>query len=185
LTLAAEGIGRSLREGALTAPRLDAEPPPLRENGASFVTLSRAGALRGCIGSPAAYRPLAVDVIANAWAAATRDPRFSRITPSELPALALSVAVLTRPHRMRVIDEDDLIAQLTPGVDGLILSDRGRRGLFLPQVWESLADPRDFVAHLKRKAGFPPDYWSPTLTLDRFTARSVARPFTEPRPPFA
>ncbi len=175
LALAARAILEGLGQGEPTPPRLEAEPPPLRAEGASFVTLTRAadGALRGCIGSPQAWRPLAVDVVANAWAAASRDPRFPPVEARDLSGLALSISLLTAPVPLPFIDQADLLARMRPGIDGLILKDHGRRGLFLPQVWESLPEPARFLAHLKQKAGFPADHWSDTLSIDRFEARSV------------
>lgn len=148
-------------------------PEPLRHNGACFVTLTIDGTLRGCIGSPQAWRPLAQDVTENAWRTAFHDPRFPPLTEAEWPRVAVSLSVLTPPEPFPVRDEADLIARLRPGVDGLILGDGGARGLFLPAVWETLPDPRDFVAHLKHKAGLPAGYWSDTRTVERFTAKSV------------
>lgn len=146
---------------------------PLRHNGACFVTLTIDGDLRGCIGSPQAWRPLAQDVAENAWRTAFHDPRFPPLTAAEWPRVAVSLSVLTPPEPFPVADEADLIARLRPGVDGLILGDHGARGLFLPAVWESLPDPRDFVRQLKRKAGLSPDHWSDTVTVERFAAKSV------------
>ncbi|MCF8479387.1 MAG: AmmeMemoRadiSam system protein A [Rhodospirillum sp.] len=173
LVLAAEAIVEGLRDGRPTPPDLATQPGPLRAKGAAFVTLTKGGQLRGCIGSVGANRPLALDVAANAWAAATRDPRFPRLTLEELPELALSVSVLTTPVPMTFSDQADLLSQIRPGVDGLILSDTGYRGLFLPQVWESLPSAPAFLAHLKQKAGLPLDHWSDALRMERFEARSV------------
>ncbi|GEO80222.1 AmmeMemoRadiSam system protein A [Pararhodospirillum oryzae] len=181
LALAANAIVQGLDGGAPAVPALASEPAALAEPGAAFVTLTRrAGALRGCIGSVVAHRPLALDVVANAWAAARRDPRFSPVGPDELADLSLSVSVLTTPESFPVADEADLVARVRPGIDGLILSDRGQRGLFLPQVWESLPRPADFITHLKRKAGLPADHWSGTLTIERFEACAVKDPHPWP-----
>ncbi|CCG09540.1 AmmeMemoRadiSam system protein A [Pararhodospirillum photometricum] len=177
IALAVEAVRQGLNTGAPLPPALDLEPPALRENGAAFVTLTRTdGGLRGCIGSMVAHQPLARDIVANAWAAATRDPRFAKVRAEELPDLSVSVSVLTHPRAFPVASEAELLERLRPGIDGLILSDRGRRGLFLPQVWESLPEPAQFVAHLKLKAGLPTTYWSQTLMIERFEARAVKGP---------
>jgi AmmeMemoRadiSam system protein B/AmmeMemoRadiSam system protein A len=141
--------------------------------GAVFVTLKRDGRLRGCIGSPVAWRPLGEDVVDNACKAAQADPRFAPMSPAELADLELSVSVLTAPVPMTVRDQDDLLAQLRPGVDGLIIEDQGRRALFLPSVWEQLPDKQAFLGHLKAKAGMPPDHWSPTFKASRFQAVEI------------
>jgi AmmeMemoRadiSam system protein A len=171
VALAAEAITEGLLEGAPTPPDLASQPGPLRVNGAAFVTLTKDGQLRGCIGSVGANRPLALDVVANAWAAASRDPRFPPVTLEDLPELTLSVSVLTTPVPMTFTDQTDLLSQIRPGVDGLIFMDAGRRGLFLPQVWESLPSAPAFLAHLKQKAGLPLDHWSGSVRVERFEAR--------------
>lgn len=159
--------------------RLDGKPAPKPEGkalarpGACFVTLKRQGQLRGCIGSPQAWRPLGEDVIDNAAKAAFGDPRFPPLAASELDELTLSVSVLTPPVPMRFADQADLLAQLRPRIDGLIIEDGGRRALFLPSVWEQLPDPAQFLAHLKHKAGMTPDHWSPGFKASRFQAVEV------------
>lgn len=145
-------------------------PEPLRDNRATFVTLNRNGRLRGCIGCPEAERSLVSDVAANAHAAAFFDPRFPPLADEEVPDLEIHISVLSRPRAMTFNSEDDLAAQLRPGVDGLILEDKGRRGTFLPSVWKSLPDPVGFLRQLKVKAGLHPGYWSDTLTVSRYTA---------------
>ena len=131
----------------------------LKELRATFVTLKQNGQLRGCIGMLEASRPLGVDVLANARAAAFSDPRFKALTPAELATLEIEVSILSRPARIVFEDHADLLRQLEPGRDGLIIESGGgstaRRGTFLPQVWESLPDPEQFIAQLKLKAGLP------------------------------
>ncbi len=136
--------------------------------GATFVTLTEGGALRGCIGSLEAWRSLDEDVRANARAAAFRDPRFTPVGRDEWPRLGVEVSLLSVPVPMSVADEADALAQLRPGVDGLVFEAAGRRSTFLPQVWESLPDPHDFLTQLKLKAGLSPDYWSPEVKLQRY-----------------
>lgn len=129
----------------------------LAQAGASFVTLMRAGSLRGCIGSLDAVRPLGADVAENARGAAFRDPRFAPLTAGEWPQCRVEVSLLSAPKPLRFADEDDLLAQLVPGEDGVILEGGGRRGTFLPQVWEALPEPGRFMRELARKAGLAPD----------------------------
>jgi AmmeMemoRadiSam system protein B/AmmeMemoRadiSam system protein A len=131
--------------------------PWLLQAGASFVTLTREGALRGCIGSLSAARPLGQDVAHNARAAAFEDPRFPKLTREEWPRCAVEVSLLSAPKPLRFGDEADLLAQLCPGEDGLILECDGRRATYLPQVWASIPDRRRFLASLLQKAGLPAD----------------------------
>ncbi len=160
------------------------EPPPvtidgavsplLAAPGAAFVTLRRHdGALRGCIGSALATRPLMVDVAQHAFNAAFRDPRFPALEWLELPGLSLSVSVLTPPEPMRFADEADLLQQLRPGSDGLIIEDLGQRALFLPSVWEEVPEPRQFLALLKLKAGLGDQQFSATFRAQRFRSIEV------------
>ena len=169
LRLAANSIRHGLRTGQPLPLGLDEGPAELRQSGACFVTLKHGQRLRGCIGSLDARRPLAEDVAQHAFNAAFRDPRFQPIVANELSGLSLSIAVLGPRSAVAARDEAELIANLHPGIDGLILQDGERHGLFLPAVWESLANPADFVRHLKHKAGLAADHWSATMRCWRFT----------------
>ncbi|MBM3566726.1 MAG: AmmeMemoRadiSam system protein A, partial [Alphaproteobacteria bacterium] len=173
LALAASSIDHGLDHGRPISLRLDTVPGELREHGAAFVTLKKNGALRGCIGSPEAHRPLATDVTENAFRAAFHDPRFPKLTAAERPALNLSVSVLTKPEPMSFESEADLLAQLRPGQDGLIIASGGRRALFLPSVWEQLPQAESFLAHLKAKAGFAPGDWPGDMHALRFAAAEI------------
>lgn len=155
-----------------------AEPnhPALARPGATFVTLAQKGELRGCIGSLEAWRGLDEDVRANAESAAFHDPRFHPLSREELQATHVEVSLLTPAEPMEFSDEADAIDQLRPDIDGVILECRGRRGTFLPQVWESLPSPRLFMEHLKQKAGFPPDFWSPEVKLYRYGVQKWKEP---------
>lgn len=143
-------------------------PDALQQQAASFVTLEINGELRGCIGTLEAYRPLVMDVAANAFSAAFRDSRFSPLTPHEESRLDIHISVLSTPELVHVRNEAELLAMLRPGIDGIVLSEGARRGTFLPSVWEQLPDARDFLAHLKRKAGLPANYWSKSLKVERY-----------------
>lgn len=173
LKLAQDAIRYGLRHHAAPEIAVNDFPAPLRENRACFVTLQKAGELRGCIGSLEAYRPLVVDLVNNAYAAAFADPRFPPVNASELDALRFHISILNPPQPMSFASQSDLIQQLRPGIDGLILQADGRRGTFLPSVWESLPEPAEFLRHLKYKAGLPPDYWSDSVRVWRYTAESI------------
>jgi AmmeMemoRadiSam system protein A len=142
---------------------------------ASFVTLQIQGQLRGCIGHLEAVQPLVVDVAENAFAAAFRDPRFSPLTRVEWPNVELHLSILTPPERLEVHDEAELIAQIRPGEDGLILEDGANRGTFLPSVWDSLPEPIDFLMHLKSKAGLAANHWSDTIRVYRYRTESFGQ----------
>lgn len=149
VSIARGAISSALRAGAEVKPQASW----LAEHRANFVTLEKDGDLRGCIGSLEAWRPLGEDVASNARGAALRDPRFPPVTLPELASIRVEISLLSSPSPMVFADHDDLIAQLRPGLDGLLLMSGGRRGTFLPQVWESLPEPEEFLAHLKVKAG--------------------------------
>jgi AmmeMemoRadiSam system protein A len=156
-------------------PPLAGLPEPLREPGASFVTLYLDGALRGCVGSLEPRLPLAIDVARNAVVAATHDPRFAPVTRAELDYLRLSVTILAPLHPLNYAGEADLAHKLRPGVDGVVVTWQTRRSLLLPQVWEHIADPHDFLLALARKAGIPSRELAaqpPTIGVYTFTAES-------------
>jgi hypothetical protein len=145
------------------------DAPWLHQPGATFVTLTRHGDLRGCIGSLETYRPLRDDVCQNALAAAFRDPRFPPLDNRELADLKVEVSLLSPQQTMIFTDENDALAQLRPHIDGIVFECGPYRSTFLPQVWEQLPSPRDFMSHLKRKAGLAEDFWSPEVKLLRYT----------------
>ena len=153
---------------------ITAEPEALQANGASFVSLKTATKrLRGCIGSPTAHQALALDVAGNACKAAFNDPRFKPVMIDEYETLRLSISVLSPQAAMSIRDEADLLAQLRPGIDGLVIADGPKRALFLPSVWEQLPEPLVFLSHLKQKAGMAANYWSPTFRANRFIAEEI------------
>ncbi len=168
LTLARNAI--AARFGQPPAP-VAVDGPELAKMGATFVTLTQRGELRGCIGSLEAWRPLGQDVQENARAAAFRDPRFAPLSEDELPITRVEVSLLTTPESMSFRDEADALAQLRPNMDGVIFTAGSRRATFLPQVWEQLPEPADFMARLKQKAGLPANYWGPDIRLERYTVR--------------
>ncbi|MBC7803144.1 MAG: AmmeMemoRadiSam system protein A, partial [Candidatus Parcubacteria bacterium] len=124
---------------------------------ATFVTLTRDGQLRGCVGSLAAARPRGEDVAANARAAAFHDPRFPKLKRDEWPRCRVEVSLLSAAKPIVFADEEELLAQIRAMEDGLILECDGKRATYLPQVWEVLTDKRQFLDELKKKAGVAPD----------------------------
>ena len=153
LSAAAASLRYALQNGRPQTLDLSEFPAPLTEKRASFVTLRHGDALRGCVGTVDAFRPLATDVVVNTFGAAFRDPRFEPLQPYELPGLALSISILSPRHALPFRDEADLLRRLRPGIDGLIIHSGFRHGSFLPQVWKTLPAPDDFLAQLKYKAG--------------------------------
>ena len=147
--------------------------PELQATAATFVTLTLHGALRGCIGTLDAFQPLIADTAENAHGAAYRDPRFPAVTAQESEYLDIHISILGPAEAMVFASEQDLLSQLRPGIDGLILTEKGRRGTFLPAVGESVPDPIEFLGHLKIKAGLPPDYWSESIKVARYTTVSI------------
>ena len=160
LRLAREAMERGVRCEELPLLDLESLPLALREPGSSFITLTSRGQLRGCIGSLEAYRPLVEDVRLHALAAALQDPRFPTVKVEELSGIQIEISRLTPPVPLEYMDAKDLLAKLRPHVDGVIL--RGgtfRRATFLPQVWEKLPNPEEFLCNLCYKMGLEPDLW--------------------------
>ncbi|MEI6676002.1 MAG: AmmeMemoRadiSam system protein A [Verrucomicrobiota bacterium] len=145
------------------------EPGWLSQPGATFVTLTRQGQLRGCIGSLKAQHPLGEDVVDNALAAAFGDPRFPPLTQKELGTTRVEVSLLAPQQVLQFADESDALAQLRPGIDGVVFECGSHRSTFLPQVWEHLPQPNIFMEQLKLKAGLPATFWSPEVRLQRYT----------------
>jgi AmmeMemoRadiSam system protein A len=146
-----------------------APAPWWQEPGAGFVTLTLNGQLRGCIGSLEAHRPLLHDIEANAHAAAFQDHRFQPLTAGEWALTSVQVSLLSPLQAMHFENEAHAMAQLRPGVDGVVLTYETHRSTFLPQVWEQLPAPESFLSQLKIKAGLPADFWAPQVQLFRYT----------------
>lgn len=165
VAIAREAIAEQLGRGIVLAR----DEPWLAQPAASFVTLHLDELLRGCIGSIDARRPLAQDVAANARAAAFRDPRFEPLTVAEFDAVAIEVSVLSPRTALAAASEAEAAERLRPGVDGVYLEFADHAATFLPQVWESLPDPVDFLAALRQKAQLPARFWDPAIRLTRYT----------------
>lgn len=174
LELARNSIRQGLQTGRPIKIDLDDYPAELTKLCATFVTLEKNHQLRGCIGMLEAVRPLAEDIAENAFSAAFKDPRFPPLDAYELDDLEIHLSLLTPAEPVSFSSERDLLAQLRPGIDGLILEEGRRRGTFLPSVWESLPEPEQFLRHLKQKAGLPSDYWSENIRIYRYQAEIIA-----------
>lgn len=174
LALASTAIEQGLI-GKKDIPRPEKYNAALAAQGASFVTLNCDGKLRGCIGTLEAHQSLVVDVAENAWSAAFHDRRFSPLTAVEFTRIKIHISVLTPASPVTFTSEQNLIEQLQPGIDGLILSLGQQRGTFLPSVWKALPDPVEFLQHLKKKAGLPADFWSDDIKIQRYRTISITR----------
>lgn len=172
LEVARRSIAYGLEHGTPLPVQVSEYHRDLKALRASFITLNLHGELRGCIGHLEAVQPLVVDVAENAFAAAFRDMRFPPLTAEEWPSVKVHVSVLSTPEPMQFKDEADLLAQLRPGEDGLILQEGANRGTFLPSVWDSLPSPPEFLTHLKLKAGLAPNHWSASLQVSRYRTES-------------
>jgi len=170
LQIARDAISQRLEK---KSPSVGSIPDELMEERATFVTLTMDGNLRGCIGMLEACRSLAEDVAENAVAAAFRDPRFPPLSRAEFDDLKINISVLSPPEEMTFSSESDLLSQIRPGTDGLILQEDFRKGTFLPNVWEELPETEMFFEHLKLKAGLPAGYWADTLRVFRYTAEYI------------
>jgi hypothetical protein len=140
----------------------------LFDRGASFVTLTKQNELRGCIGSIYPHKAIVADVVDNAYAAAMKDARFPPLSAQEMPDISVSISLLSDFERIEYKDEEDLLNKLVPNVDGVIIHDGNRQGLFLPSVWAQIPDKRDFLNNLKLKAGMSPSFWSNDIQVYRF-----------------
>ncbi len=159
LRLAREALQQGVAGRTMVALDPERLTPTLRAEGASFVTLTIGGQLRGCIGALEPYQPLAADVREHAVAAALEDPRFPPVSREEVDQIEIEISRLTMPCNLEYRDADDLLSRLRPNIDGVVLRDGFRRATFLPQVWEKIPDKEDFLDNLCYKMGEPPDLW--------------------------
>lgn len=177
VALARQSVDAALGVPGARASDSAHDPPWMREPAAVFVTLHRSdGSLHGCIGGLEPERPLGEAVRRAARSAATEDPRSEEISERVAPDLHVEVSVLGPMTPIPVRSRAELIAALRPGVDGLVLSWKGRRATYLPQVWESVSDPARFVAELLRKAGLPRDFWDDAVRAQRYLVRKYEEP---------
>jgi uncharacterized protein len=168
LKLARQSIELAVNQSPLPDLKLEQYSPRLREKGASFVTLTEGGELRGCIGALEPYQPLVQDVCEHAAGAALEDYRFFPVTTDEVPGLEIEISCLTPSQRLSYTEPEELIQRLRPGIDGVVLRDGMRRATFLPQVWEKIPEPEAFLSQLCQKMGAPASLWRRKL-LEVFT----------------
>ncbi len=159
LKLARQAMTEAVNGRSLKPLDLTSLPAGLRSPGATFVTLTKGGDLRGCIGALEPHLPLAEDVREHAAAAALQDYRFPPVKQDELDTIEIEISRLTLPQQLEYKTPQDLIMKLRPGIDGVIIRDGMHRATFLPQVWDKLPDPETFMNHLCQKMGAPPDLW--------------------------
>jgi len=169
LSLAANSIRHGFFQREPLPVVLSDHPPELHAWRSTFITLYLHDELQGCIGTLRAFRPLAFDVSSNAYEAAYSDPRARTLSESHLSEIKIHISVLSTLEPVSAGSEDELLAQVRPGIDGLIMRDLGRSGTLLPSVWENIPDAREFIQHVKRKAGYPPAYWSGSIQWFRYT----------------
>ncbi|AMO55280.1 hypothetical protein GZ77_11100 [Endozoicomonas montiporae] len=169
LRFARKAIADSCRQGLPPEAPADDLPALFYEPRATFVTLQKQGNLRGCIGSLQVRRPLIEDIIHNAFAAAFRDPRFHPVAEAELNEIDIEISILSPLSGMNISSEDDLLQQLIPGQDGLVIENAHYSATFLPQVWEQLPQPKQFLQHLKQKAGMPVNEWPDDMKCFRYS----------------
>lgn len=169
---------RSIQQGLQTGRAFKPDPAEydreLYTHRACFVTLTINTQLRGCIGHLQAIQPLVADVAENAYSAAFQDNRFPSLTLAEWQKVEIHISVLSLPQQLSFTSEEDLLQQIQPGTDGLILEDGYHRGTFLPSVWEQLPQKEAFFSHLKTKAGLPANYWSDNIRVSRYTTESFS-----------
>lgn len=175
LKLARQSIEHGLKTGYPLCVNLRDYPRELIRQQATFVTLEIDHALRGCIGMLEAVFPLVEDVAENAFSAAFKDPRFPPVQAYELDNLEIFISVLSEPEPIVFSSEEDLLTQIRPHVDGLILKRGRQHGTFLPSVWDTLPEKTEFLRRLKHKAGLPTDEWSDAIRVYRYTAEKISR----------
>ena len=176
LNVARDSIKGGLETNAQPHLAVSGFPAELTAPRASFVTLTKDGNLRGCIGSLVARQPLVQDVAGNAFRAAFKDPRFPPVGAADLASLDAAVSVLSAPVELEFDSEHGLVGLLRAGVDGVILAEGSHRGTFLPDVWNTIPNPEAFLRRLKGKAGLPEAYWSQTLKAWRYTTETFSEP---------
>ncbi|SDK33216.1 hypothetical protein SAMN04488540_12626 [Ferrimonas sediminum] len=173
LMLARESIKYGLSHGC-RQPLSGFTAAVFRHHAACFVTLTKAGALRGCVGTLVADQPLADTVAYFAYSAAFEDHRFEPLAANELAQVCIGISVLSQQEPMAIGSESQLLETLSPCKDGLTLSYGRHHATFLPQVWESLPEPRAFVSALKAKAGLPEDFWSTEMQWSHYGVESFS-----------
>lgn len=174
LSIARRSIVEGFSRGAPLRLQLETFAAALREPAAVFVTLNQNEELRGCIGSLQARDPLVKAVADAGFSSAFRDPRFEPLQAADMDQIQIEISVLSALQTFAVDSRADLLQGLRPGIDGLLIEDRGRRATFLPKVWDKIPDPEIFVEQLLLKAGLPGGHWSEAIRVQRYTTLTFA-----------
>ena len=144
-------------------------PATLHDDQNTFVTLNYNGKVIGCMGNLVANQPLIKDVVHNTFSASYYDPRFPDPKTIDPEKIEIHISLLSPNEAIKFHSEQELLAKIRPGKDGLLIREGSRSGTFLPAVWDSIPDRESFLKELKRKAGLPADYWSDTIEIYRYT----------------
>ena len=171
--IAKQALSEAVEHNKRFKPSRSDWPDRVFDKGAAFVTLTINGKLRGCIGTVVPHQAVGLDVADNAYDAAMSDTRFTPVKPEELEQISISISLLTDYDAVNFSSEEDLLSKIRPGIDGLIIRDGDRQGLFLPSVWEQLPDKKEFLNNLKIKAGLSPSYWSDNIKVYRFRTLEI------------
>jgi AmmeMemoRadiSam system protein A len=154
-----ERLGKEVPQNQIDALNTASKDPCFQISRGTFVTLKIKGQLRGCIGNLASNESLVAGIRRNAINAAFHDPRFAPLSASELDRVEIEISILTESQPLNYRDGADLLSKLRPKVDGVTIRLGHAGATFLPQVWEQLPQPQDFLAHLCLKAGLVADAW--------------------------
>lgn len=175
LAIARDAINHGCETNELLTVTYDDYSAQLLAHHACFVTVSNDGVLRGCMGSLSAQEPLVDNIAANAFKAAFRDPRFDQLDERELGYIDIEIAVLSPRVAIESDCEEDLIAQLRPNLDGVLIEEGELSATFLPNTWQQLPDRKEFFRQLKLQAGLAEDYWSESIRVERYSVETISK----------
>lgn len=173
LNIAYQSIEYGLAHGTYLKVNEQEYSEGLQNHSATFTTLNYSGMLRGCTGTLEAIQPLINAVARSAYNSAFHDSRFPPLQSSELDQLNISISILSPNEKLSFTDEENLLEQIRPGIDGVVLEYNGQKGTLLPSVWESIPDKHQFISTVKQKAGFPQDFWSNDIQVSRYTTHVI------------
>ncbi len=175
LQIVEKSLFKAVKNNKIYTPKRNEYNNVLFNKGASFVTLEKNNKLRGCIGSLLPTNAIATDLAKNTFSAAKNDSRFKPINENELKEITFKVSLLTGFEKIEFASYDDLLKQIKPKIDGLLIKDGERQGLFLPSVWEDIHNKKEFLTELKIKAGLSPNYWSDNIEVFRFRTVEITK----------
>ena len=174
LSIAHESVNFGLKYGESLKVDKQKYSATLQTNCGTFTTLRSDGELRGCCGSIEAILPLISAVTYSAYRSAFQDSRFPPLQSSELKGLTISISILSPTEELQFENEEDVMNQINPGVDGLVIEYMDLKGTLLPSVWESIPDKYQFFSMVKQKAGLPEEFWSEDIRVLRYTTHTIA-----------